>query len=81
MSHQQGQVQADTELGILPGQLHGFVAGRFIDHQTCGGQNAFAMRADDGFVDRVQTPEIVSVDDEAADGFRAFHNLPFLSRR
>ncbi len=60
------QVQADAELWILPRQGDSLIATGFVDHQAGGGQDAFAMRADDGFIDGVRTAEIVRVDDQAA---------------
>ncbi len=66
MAHQQSQVQADAEPWDFPSRVYGFVAARFVDHQTRGGQNAVAMGADDGLIHGMRQPEIVGVDDEAA---------------
>ena len=51
MPHQQSQMQANPEIWILFRERDGFGAGRFVHHQAGGGEDAFAMRADDGFVD------------------------------
>ena len=80
MSAQQSQMQADAEFWIFLCQLDRFVEARFVHHQAGGGQNAFAMRADDGFVDGMRTAEIVGVDNEAAAAMRlrivkAVHSL------
>ena len=72
MSHQQSEMQADAELGIFLRQRHGFVAAGFVHHQAGGGQNAFAMRADDGFVDGMRTAKVIRVDDEAAGHWTLF---------
>ena len=68
---EQSQMQANAEPWIFPRQSDGFVAGGFIHHQAGGGQNAFAVRADDGFIDGMRQAEIVRVDDEAAAGGRS----------
>ena len=67
MPHQQSQMQADAQPGIFLRQRHGFGEAGFVHHQAGAGQNAFAMRADDGLVDGRRTAEIVRIDDEAAD--------------
>ena len=65
-SAEQCEMQADAELRVFFRQRDGFGAIGFIDHQACTGQNAFAVRTDDGFVDGARAPEIVGIDDEAA---------------
>src|SRR5439155_7592144 len=65
-SANQTDVQADTEPRILPRQFDGFVRSLAIDHQTGGGEDAFAMRAHDGVIDGRRTAEVVGVDDEPA---------------
>src|ERR1035437_5313422 len=66
MSHQQSEVQADAEFGIVLRQLHGFIETKFVHHQARGGQNAFAMGADDGLVHGTRKAEVVRGDDETA---------------
>src|ERR1035437_9179221 len=66
MSHQQSEVQADAEFGIVLRQFYRFIETGFVDNQTRGGQNAFAMGADDGGVDGGGKAEVVGVDDETA---------------
>ncbi len=59
-------MQPHAQCRVLAGEGHGFLAGGFVHHQAGGGQNPFAMGADDGLVDGGGAPEIVGVDDEAA---------------
>jgi hypothetical protein len=59
-------MQADAQFGILLRERNRFVARRLVHHQTGGGQNPFAMRADDGLIDGVGAAEIIRVDDEAS---------------
>ena len=63
---QQGEMQTDTEPGIYPGQFHRLVQAGLVYHQAGRGQNAFPMRARDGFVDGRGEAEVVRVDDETA---------------
>ena len=65
------QMQTHAEPGVLPCQRDGFVASRFIHHQAGGGQDAFVMRPDDGFIDGMRTSEVVRVHDETAAGVRS----------
>jgi len=81
MAGQKCEVQTDAEFGIFLRQFYGFVKSDFVHHQARACQNAVAMRANDGLIDGMRTPEIIRVDDEAADGIRAFHNLQFLTQR
>src|ERR1035437_678214 len=67
-------MQADAEFGILLCERNRFIKPRFVHHQARGGQNPFAMRADDGFIDGMRTAKIVRVDDEAPGGIRACHS-------
>ena len=67
-------MQAHTEPRILPRLLDGFVRSLAVDHQAGGGEDTFAMRADDGVVDGVCAAEVVGVDDEPAAGFKATHS-------
>ena len=48
---EQREVQSHAELWIFFGQRDGFIARQFIHHQAGGRKDAFAMRADNGFVD------------------------------
>ena len=66
MAAQQGQVQPHAQARVLAGQRHRFLAGGFVHHQAGGGQDAFAVGADDGLVDGGGTAEVVGVDDQAA---------------
>jgi len=63
---QQCQMQADAELWIFVCQFNRFVARGLVHHQAGAGQNAFAMRADDGFIDGMRTAKIVRVDNQTA---------------
>ncbi len=66
LAAEQSQMQADAEFGILPREFYGLVKTGFVHHQACGGQNAVAVRADDGFIDGWRQSEIVGVDNEPA---------------
>ena len=66
MAAQQGQVQAHAQPRILAGQRHRLLAGRLVHHQAGGGEDAFAMGADDRLVDGGGAAEVVGVDDQAA---------------
>ena len=66
MALQQRQMQADAEFWIFLRQFHRFVKTGFIHHQAGGRQNAFAMRANDGFIDRMRKAKIVGIHDQAA---------------
>ena len=59
-------MQADAEFGIFLRERNRFIEARLVHHQARGGQNAFAMRADDGLVDGMRTAKIVRVDNEAS---------------
>ena len=48
-------------------KFDGLRGGGFIDHETGGGQHAFAMSANDRLVDTGRTAEIVGVDNQPAD--------------
>ena len=50
---QQREMQADSQFGGLFCERHRFVARGLVHHQAGGGQNPFAMRADDGLIDGV----------------------------
>ena len=63
MTAQQGQMQAHSQVWVLAGEGHGFLASSFVHHQAGGGQNSFAMSADDRLVDGGRTAEVVGVDD------------------
>ena len=65
-SANQGEMKADAEAGILAGEFHGAGGCRFVDHQACGGEDAFLVGANDGFVDGIGAPKIVGVDNQAA---------------
>ena len=65
---QQGQVQSCSQAGILPRQANRLLERRFIHHQARGGQNAFPMRADHGFVDGGRPAEVIRVDHKTAAG-------------
>jgi hypothetical protein len=70
VSQQQRQVQAHAEEGVCPGERHGVGTGRFVDHQTGGGENALAMGLDDRGVDRGGAAEIISIHHKPACGWR-----------
>src|SRR5262245_25211942 len=62
----QSDVQAHAQPRILQRQINGFVRGLARDHQAGGGEDAFAMRPDDGLIDGMRAAEVVGVDDEPA---------------
>ena len=66
MAAQQGQMQPHAQRRVLAGEGDGLLKGGFIHHQAGGGENAFAVGADDGLVDGGGTAEVVGVDDQAA---------------
>ena len=66
MSMEQGQMQPDTQSGILFCQVHGLVEAGFIDHQAGAGQDTFEVRPDNGVVDGMGEAEVIGIDDEAA---------------
>src|ERR1035438_6209605 len=67
-------MQTDAQPWIFLRQLNRLVEAEFVHHQAGAGQNAFAMRADDGFIDGMRTAKIVRVDDETPGGIRACHS-------
>ena len=67
----QTEVQADAKARILSGQFDGFIGLRAVDHQAGRGEDAFAVRVDDGVVDGTGASEVVGVDDEPAQGTHA----------
>ena len=79
MPAEQREMEADAEPGIFLRQRHRFGAIRFVHHQARGSEHALTMRAEDGFIDRAGTAEVVGVDDQAtrnrhalASGFNIF---------
>ena len=50
-SANQGEMQADSERWIFPGQRDRLVTVRFVDHETCSGKDAVTVSADDRCVD------------------------------
>jgi hypothetical protein len=59
------EVQADAETRIFFCEGDGFIGGFAVHHQAGGGEDAALVGFDDGAVDGVGTPEIISVHDEA----------------
>ena len=59
-------MQTDAQPGIFLCQFNRLVEAGFVHHQAGGGQNPFAMRADDSLIDGMGTAEIVRIDDETA---------------
>jgi len=57
-------VQTDSKFGIFASQCDGFVASTFFNYLTGAGQDTFAVRADDGFIDEIRASEIVGIDDQ-----------------
>ena len=60
------EVQADAERRVRLRERYSLGERLAIHHQARRGENAFAMRADDRFVDRARTAEVIGVDDQAA---------------
>src|SRR6185436_19879983 len=69
-SEHEHQVQADSECGVRFSQLNCLRDGALVDHQTGAGQHAFAVRLNDGAVDRFGITEVIAVDDERRQGWR-----------
>src|ERR1700749_618847 len=59
-------MQTDAEFWILFREFDGFGTRSFIHHQAGAGQNAFAMRANNGFIDGARAAESIGIDDEPA---------------
>ena len=71
---QEGNMQSHPETGVRPSQSHGFRQARFVDHEARRGQDAVAMRLDDGLIDGRRPPEIVGIDNQSARRLRACHS-------
>lgn len=63
-------MQADAEARIFLCQLNSLIEAGFVDHQTGGGEDAFAMRADDGLIDGLGQPKVIRIDNEAVRSLR-----------
>src|ERR1700728_1428138 len=57
-------MQPDSEPRQATGQLHSLGRCRLSDHQACGSEDAFDMRALDRLVDLVGETEVVGRDDQ-----------------
>jgi hypothetical protein len=68
MAAEEGEVEADAKGGRLASEGHRFVKGGFVYHEAGGGEDAFAMSADDGFIDGMRAAEVVGVNDQPAGG-------------
>jgi hypothetical protein len=66
MPAQKSEVEANAKTWILTSQGDGLGASRLVHHETGGGQNALAVRANDSCVNTGGAAEIVGIDDEAA---------------
>ena len=64
---EKGQMETDTEPWTFSGQRHRIIKGRFVDHKAGSGEDAFAVGADDGLIDRRRAAEVVGVNNEAAE--------------
>src|ERR1041385_5609172 len=67
---EKGQVQTDSQTGILARQQYRLGAGGFVHHQAGGGQDALTMGPDDCLVYRRGKTKVVSIDDEPSPSIR-----------
>jgi hypothetical protein len=74
----QDEVYADTERRIVAGKQHGMVKLASICHDGCRGDDAFAMRGDDSFVDVAGEAKVVRVDDELPDYVPSLRHQRFI---
>ena len=67
----QHQMDADIQFRILARQRNGVLKGRSRGHQSCGREDALAMRVNDAFIDIAREPEVVGVGDEVFQNYAA----------